>query len=109
MVSIKDLKETDLFKGLNRKELKLLSKHFTEKNFEAGDEGIMHRCRNPRETDETEKQGGHPDYGEGCRDIFQRTQKYCQQSRYFTLNELKALRAITSSNSKHTEWGESLV
>lgn len=41
MVSIKDLKETDLFKGLNRKELKLFSKHFTEKNFEAGDEGIM--------------------------------------------------------------------
>ena len=42
-------------------------------------------------------------------DKSQRTQKYCQQSRYFSLNELKALRAITSSNSKHTEWGESLV
>ena len=28
-----------------------------------------------------------------------------RQSRYFSLNELKALRAISSPNSKHTEWG----
>ncbi|OGP95407.1 MAG: hypothetical protein A2157_18470 [Deltaproteobacteria bacterium RBG_16_47_11] len=37
MNSIKDLKETDLFKGLETKQLQLLGKHFTEKNFQAGE------------------------------------------------------------------------
>jgi CRP-like cAMP-binding protein len=34
MNAIKDLKESDLFKGLDLKQLQLLSKHFTEKTFE---------------------------------------------------------------------------
>lgn len=33
---IKDLKEADLFKGLDMKQLQLYSKHFTEKSFESG-------------------------------------------------------------------------
>jgi CRP-like cAMP-binding protein len=37
MNSIKDLKETDLFKGLDTKQLQLFGKHFTEKNFQAGE------------------------------------------------------------------------
>jgi len=34
MVSIRDLKEADLFRGLNIKQLRLFGKHFTEENFE---------------------------------------------------------------------------
>ena len=37
MISIKDLKETDLFKGLELKQLQLFSKHFIEKTFETGE------------------------------------------------------------------------
>ena len=37
MISIKDLKETDLFKGLELKQLQLFSKHFIEKTFESGE------------------------------------------------------------------------
>ena len=37
MISIKDLKEADLFKGLNTKQLQLIGKHFTEVNFKAGE------------------------------------------------------------------------
>ena len=37
MISIKDLKETDLFKGLDTKQLQLFAKHFTEKDFQAGE------------------------------------------------------------------------
>jgi CRP-like cAMP-binding protein len=37
MISIKDLKEADLFKGLNTKQLQLLGKYFTEVNFKAGE------------------------------------------------------------------------
>ena len=37
MISIKDLKEADLFKGLNTKQLQLFGKHFTEVNFKAGE------------------------------------------------------------------------
>jgi len=37
MNSIKDLRETDLFKGLDTKKLQLFGKHFTEKNFQAGE------------------------------------------------------------------------
>lgn len=37
MISIKDLKGADLFKGLNTKQLQLLSKYFTEVNFKAGE------------------------------------------------------------------------
>lgn len=37
MVSIKDLKETDLLKGLDGKQLQRLSKHFEEKSFQAGE------------------------------------------------------------------------
>src|SRR4030042_5186131 len=37
MNSIKDLKETDLFKGLDTKQLQLLGKHFTERNFQTGE------------------------------------------------------------------------
>ena len=37
MNSIKDLKETDLFKGLDMKQLQLFNKHFTQKNFQAGE------------------------------------------------------------------------
>jgi len=36
MISIKDLKEADLFKGLNAKQLQLVGKHFTEENFQIG-------------------------------------------------------------------------
>ena len=35
MISIKDVKEADLFKGLNVKQLQRLSKHFIEKGFQA--------------------------------------------------------------------------
>jgi CRP-like cAMP-binding protein len=37
MISIKDLKEADLFKGLSTKQLQLFDKHFTEVNFKAGE------------------------------------------------------------------------
>ena len=37
MISIKDVKEADLFKGLNVKQLQRLSKHFIEKGFQAGE------------------------------------------------------------------------
>lgn len=37
MIPIKDLKEADLFKGLNAKQLQLFNKHFTEMNFQAGE------------------------------------------------------------------------
>ncbi len=37
MISSKDLKETDLFKGLNFRQLQLLSKHFMEKTFQTGE------------------------------------------------------------------------
>jgi CRP-like cAMP-binding protein len=37
MNAIKDLKESDLFKGLNIKQLQLFGKHFTEKTFESGE------------------------------------------------------------------------
>ncbi len=37
MISSKDLKETDLFKGLNLRQLQLLSKHFTERTFQTGE------------------------------------------------------------------------
>jgi CRP-like cAMP-binding protein len=36
MISIKDVKEADLFKGLNVKQLQRLSRHFIEKGFQAG-------------------------------------------------------------------------
>ena len=37
MVPIKDLKEADLFKTLNTKQLQPFRKHFTEENFESGE------------------------------------------------------------------------
>jgi CRP-like cAMP-binding protein len=37
MISIKDVKEADLFKGLNVKQLQRLSKHFIETSFQAGE------------------------------------------------------------------------
>src|SRR3989337_4337953 len=37
MVTIKDLKEADLFKGLNAKQLQLFGKHFTEESFQSGE------------------------------------------------------------------------
>ncbi len=37
MTIIKDLREADLFKGLNTRQLQLFGKHFTEANFEAGE------------------------------------------------------------------------
>lgn len=37
MIAIKDLKEADLFKGLNTRQLQLFGKHFTEVNFKAGE------------------------------------------------------------------------
>ena len=37
MNAIKDLRETDLFKGLDMKQLQRLGKHFTEKTFETGE------------------------------------------------------------------------
>lgn len=37
MNAIKDLKATDLFKGLDMKQLQLFGKHFTEKTFETGE------------------------------------------------------------------------
>jgi CRP-like cAMP-binding protein len=37
MISIKDLREADLFKGINTKQLQLFGKHFTEVNFKAGE------------------------------------------------------------------------
>jgi CRP-like cAMP-binding protein len=37
MNSIKDLKETDLFKGLDTKQLQLLGKLFTEEYFHTGE------------------------------------------------------------------------
>ena len=37
MISSKDLKETDLFKGLNARQLQLLTKHFMEKTFQTGE------------------------------------------------------------------------
>lgn len=37
MVSIRDLKEADLFKGLNTKQLQLFGKYFKEENFETGE------------------------------------------------------------------------
>jgi CRP-like cAMP-binding protein len=37
MISIKDVKEADLFKGLNVKQLQSLSRHFVEKSFQAGE------------------------------------------------------------------------
>jgi len=37
MNAIKDLKETDLFRGLDMKQLQLFGKHFTEETFEAGE------------------------------------------------------------------------
>ena len=37
MNAIKDLKETDLFKGLDMKQLQLFGRHFTEKTFETGE------------------------------------------------------------------------
>jgi len=40
MISIRDLKEAELFKGLDAKQLQLFGKHFTEMNFQAG-EGVF--------------------------------------------------------------------
>lgn len=37
MISIRDLKEAGLFKGLNAKQLQLFGKHFTEENFQPGE------------------------------------------------------------------------
>jgi CRP/FNR family transcriptional regulator len=37
MNAIKDLRATDLFKGLDMKQLQLFGKHFTEKTFETGE------------------------------------------------------------------------
>ncbi len=37
MNAIRDLKETDLFKGLDMKQLQLFCKHFSERTFEAGE------------------------------------------------------------------------
>ena len=37
MISIKDLRESDLFKGLDGKQLQLFIKHFTEGNFQSGE------------------------------------------------------------------------
>ena len=37
MIPVKDLKEANLFKKLNTRELQQLGKHFTEESFEAGD------------------------------------------------------------------------
>jgi CRP-like cAMP-binding protein len=37
MSTIKDLKETDLFKGLDMKQLQIFGKHFTEKTLETGE------------------------------------------------------------------------
>jgi CRP-like cAMP-binding protein len=37
MVPIKDLKEADLFKALNTRQLQPFRKHFTEENFETGE------------------------------------------------------------------------
>ena len=37
MISIKDLKEAILFKGLNTKELQLFAKHFEQEEFKAGE------------------------------------------------------------------------
>ena len=37
MVSIRDLKEANLFEGLNTKQLQLFSKYFTEENFKSGE------------------------------------------------------------------------
>ncbi len=37
MVSIKDLKETDLFKGVDTKQIQRFEKHFTESAFETGE------------------------------------------------------------------------
>ena len=37
MNALKDLRESDLFKGLDMKQLKLFGKHFTKKTFEAGE------------------------------------------------------------------------
>ena len=37
MISVKDLKESDLFKGLDTKKLQRFVKHFTEGNFQAGE------------------------------------------------------------------------
>jgi CRP-like cAMP-binding protein len=37
MISIKDVKEADLFKGLNVRQLQRLSRHFIEKGFQAGE------------------------------------------------------------------------
>lgn len=36
MISIKDLKEAELFKGLNSKQLQSLSKHLIEEDFQIG-------------------------------------------------------------------------
>ncbi len=47
MNSIKDLKETDLFKGLETKQLQLLGKHFTEETFETG--GVVFAQGRPAE------------------------------------------------------------
>jgi hypothetical protein len=41
MVPIKDLKEADLFKTLNAKQLQRFRKHFTEENFETGKSKLM--------------------------------------------------------------------
>jgi len=40
MIYVKDLKEADLFKGLDTRQLQAFGKHFTEKNFQAG-EGVF--------------------------------------------------------------------
>jgi CRP/FNR family cyclic AMP-dependent transcriptional regulator len=37
MISIKDLRETDLFKSLNTRQLQLLGRHFSENEFKAGE------------------------------------------------------------------------
>lgn len=37
MISIKDVKEADLFRGLNVKQLRQLSKHFVEKSYQPGE------------------------------------------------------------------------
>ncbi len=37
MISIKDVKEADLFRGLNARQLQRLSKDFAEKSFQAGE------------------------------------------------------------------------
>lgn len=37
MTSIKDLKEADVFKGLNTRQLQLFAKHFREEQFKAGE------------------------------------------------------------------------